>query len=59
MRSTERVRIWRDDAGDEEEQDLPELGGADDRAFRLDRAGLDACKTLMKDYGEVAAVSRK
>ena len=59
LMKTERVRIWRDDVEDEEEQGLPELGGADDRAFRLDRAGLDACKALIKAYGEVAAVSRK
>jgi hypothetical protein len=56
---TERVRIWRDEAEDDEGQDLPQLGGADDRAFKLGRASLDTCKTLMKDHDEVAADSRE
>jgi hypothetical protein len=55
---TERARIWRDDA-DDEEQHLPQLGAADDRAFKLRRASLDACEMLMKDHDEVAAASRK
>jgi hypothetical protein len=56
---TERVRIWRDDAEDDEEQDLPQLGGGDDRAFRLDRATPDACKMLIKGDHDMAGVSRK
>jgi hypothetical protein len=58
LMKTEGARVWRNDA-DDEEQDLPQLGGAGDRAFKLRRASLDACETLMKDHDEVAATSRR
>ena len=41
----DRVAIWNNDRPDDEREGFD--GGADDKAFRLDRAGLDECKSLM------------
>src|SRR5450830_1925080 len=50
----DRIRIWRNNKPEEEGLDLS--GGADDRIFRLDRAGLNQCKTLVTDRKELAAM---
>jgi hypothetical protein len=51
----ERVRIWQNDRPD------PEAGnelvaGKDDAIFRLDRASLDECRSLVRDRKELAAM---
>jgi hypothetical protein len=43
--SIDRVAIWDDNKPDEERTSLE--GGTDDRKFRLDRVGLDQCKSLI------------
>lgn len=48
------IRIWRNNKPEEEGLDLS--GGADDRIFRLDRASLNQCKTLVTDRKELAAM---
>jgi hypothetical protein len=55
----ERIRIWRANAPDDDAppQSLP--GGADDRLFRLDRARLDDCKSLVTDREELATLRHK
>jgi hypothetical protein len=55
----ERFRIWRANAPDDDapSQSLP--GGADDRLFRLDRARLDDCKSLVTDREELATLRHK
>ena len=50
----ERIRIWQNSKPDDEGLDLS--GGADDRIFRLDRAKLDMCKSLITDRKELAAI---
>jgi len=50
----DRIRIWRNNKPEEEGLDLS--GGADDRIFRLDRASLNQCKTLVTDRKELAAM---
>jgi hypothetical protein len=50
----ERIRIWRNNQPEDEGLDLS--GGADDRIFRLDRAKLDLCKSLITDRKELAAI---
>jgi hypothetical protein len=58
LMKVERIRIWRNNRPDEaSSQSL--VGGADDRVFRLDRAGLNACKSLITDRKEIAALRRK
>jgi hypothetical protein len=51
------IRIWRNNQPDEEGLSLS--GGADDRVFRLDRAKLDACRWLVTDRKELAAMRRR
>jgi hypothetical protein len=48
------VRIWNDKKPDDD--DLHLESGADDRVFRLDRAQLDMCKSLVTDRDELAAM---
>jgi len=51
------IRIWRNNKPDED--GFPLSGGADDRVFRLDRASLDKCRSLVTDRQELAAMRRK
>jgi hypothetical protein len=51
------IRIWRNNEPDED--GFPLSGGADDRLFRLDRASLDRCRSLVTDRQELAAMRRK
>jgi hypothetical protein len=51
------IRIWRNNSPDED--GFPLSGGADDRVFRLDRASLDKCRSLVTDRQELAAMRRK
>lgn len=55
MLYVERVRIWRDNAPDEEESKSL-VGGADDKVFRLDRIRLEDCASLVEDRKELAAM---
>jgi hypothetical protein len=50
----ERIRIWRNNNPEEEGLDLS--GGADDKVFRLDRASLSQCRSLITDRKELAAI---
>jgi hypothetical protein len=50
----ERIRIWQNNKPDDEGLDLS--GGADDKIFRLDRANLDLCRSLITDRKELAAM---
>jgi hypothetical protein len=50
----ERIRIWQNSKPDDEGLDLS--GGADDKIFRLDRANIDLCKSLIADRKELAAI---
>ena len=50
-----RVRIWRDNAPDEEAS-MSLVGGADDKVFRLDRIRLEDCASLVEDRKELAAM---
>ena len=52
------IRIWRNDQPDEE-AGMSLTGGADDRAFRLARANLNECTSLVTDRQELAAMRRK
>ena len=47
------VAIWNSNRPDDERTSLS--GGADDRMFRLDRADMDACRSLMNGSEEFAA----
>ena len=49
----DRISIWQNNKPDEEGLTLS--GGADDRVFRLDRAKLDMCRSLIADRKELAA----
>ena len=51
------IRIWRNNKPQEEGFSLS--GGADDRVFRLDRATLDKCRSLVTDRRELAAMRHK
>jgi hypothetical protein len=51
------IRIWKDNKPDDKVAELS--GGADDRVFRLDRAGIDECASLANDRKELAAMRRK
>jgi hypothetical protein len=55
--SLDSIRIWRNNRPDED--GFPLSGGADDRVFRLDRASLDKCRSLVTDRQELAAMRRK
>ena len=54
----ERIRIWRNNKPDEDASDSL-VAGADDKIFRLDRAGLDECRSLVIDRKELAEMRRK
>jgi len=54
----ERVRIWQNNKPDEEAGDSL-VAGADDRIFRLDRADVSECASLVTDRKELAAIRRK
>jgi hypothetical protein len=56
MLYVERVRIWRGKDPDDEASATSLVGGADDRVFRLDRASLDQCASLVHDRKELAAM---
>lgn len=47
------VRLWNDKNADDDDT---HLGGGDDRVFRLDRAPLEMCKSLVSDPDELAAM---
>ncbi|HLH88389.1 MAG TPA: hypothetical protein VKX28_08025 [Xanthobacteraceae bacterium] len=54
----EQIRIW--DANKPDEDATHSLqGGADDRIFRLDRADVNECASLVADRKELAAMRRK
>jgi hypothetical protein len=54
----EHVRIWRGNSHDDDkEEDL--VAGQDDKIFRLDRANVTECKSLITDRKELAAISHK
>jgi hypothetical protein len=50
----ERIRIWQNSKPDEDGLDLS--GGADDKLFRLDRANIELCRSLITDRKELAAI---
>ena len=54
----ESVRIWDNKKPDDDKIESLS-GGADDRVFRLDRAPLEMCKSLVTDRQELAAMLRK
>lgn len=51
------IRIWRNNKPDEDGFSIS--GGADDRVFRLDRASLEQCRSLVADRKALAAMRRK
>jgi hypothetical protein len=51
----ERVRIWQNNKVDEETSDEL-VAGKDDAIFRLDRANLEECRSLVTDRKELAAI---
>jgi hypothetical protein len=54
----DRIRIWK--GKDPDEAAVRALmAGADDKIFRLDRAGTDECKSLVTDRKELAAMRHK
>ncbi|HZQ14297.1 MAG TPA: hypothetical protein VFB31_15950 [Pseudolabrys sp.] len=53
----ESIRIWQNNKPADEGLNLE--GGADDRIFRLDRASLEDCRSLITDRKELAAMRRK
>jgi hypothetical protein len=52
----EDVSVWLAAKPEDQDAAFSFKGGADDRAFRLERVDLEACKPLMKDTDEVAAL---
>lgn len=54
----ERVRIWQHNKPDEELSDEL-VAGADDKMFRLDRADVRECTSLVTDRKELAELRRK
>jgi hypothetical protein len=50
-----RVRIWQNNKPDEEAGDEL-VAGKDDAIFRLDRAGLEECRSLVTDRKELASM---
>jgi hypothetical protein len=54
----ERIRIWRDNKPDDDASDEL-VAGADDKIFRLDRADLEECRSLVSDRKELAEMRRK
>ncbi|HEX5210416.1 MAG TPA: hypothetical protein VFW22_01610 [Pseudolabrys sp.] len=53
----DRMAIWNNDRPDDERGSFD--GGADDKAFRLDRVGLEECKPLMPKDDTVAALEQR
>jgi hypothetical protein len=51
----ERVRIWQNSKPDEEASESL-VSGKDDGIFRLDRAPLEECRSLVTDRKELAAM---
>ncbi|MHC2439807.1 hypothetical protein ACVMB0_007182 [Bradyrhizobium sp. USDA 4451] len=52
------IRMWnRNKPDDDAEEEL--VAGADDKMFRLDRAGLNECAELVTDRKELAALRHK
>ena len=51
----ERVRIWQNNKPDDEAGDEL-VAGKDDAIFRLDRASLEECRSLVTDRKELAAM---
>ncbi len=49
------MRIWQNNKPDDEAGDEL-VAGKDDAIFRLDRASLDECKSLVTDRKELAAI---
>lgn len=54
----ERIRIWQNNKPDDEAGDEL-VAGADDRIFRLDRANINECASLVTDRKELAAMRKK
>jgi len=54
----ERIRIWRNNKPDDDASDEL-VAGADDKIFRLDRADLEECRSLVTDREELADMRRK
>jgi hypothetical protein len=54
----ERIRIWRNNKPDDNASDEL-VAGADDKIFRLDRADLEECRSLVTDRKELAQMRRK
>jgi hypothetical protein len=54
----ERIRIWRNNKPDDEASESL-VAGADDKIFRLDRASLEECRSLVTDRKELAEMRRK
>jgi hypothetical protein len=54
----ERIRIWRNNKPEDDASDSL-VAGADDKIFRLDRAGFEECRSLVTDRKELAAMRRK
>jgi hypothetical protein len=54
----ERIRIWRNNKPDDDASDEL-VAGADDKIFRLDRADLEECRSLVTDRKELAEMRRK
>lgn len=55
--SLSRMRIWQKNNRDDEGADLD--GGTDDRLFRLDRADIEDCASLITDREELTALRRR
>jgi hypothetical protein len=51
----QRVRIWQNNKPDDEAGDAL-VAGKDDAIFRLDRVGLEECRSLVTDRQELAAL---
>jgi hypothetical protein len=54
----ERIRIWKDKDYDEDAAEAL-VAGVDDKMFRLDRASLKDCESLVTDRKELAAMRHK
>ena len=54
----DHIRIWKGDNPDAAAAGVLQ-SGADDKVFRLDRAGLNSCAPLVADRKELAAMRRK
>jgi hypothetical protein len=54
--SLDRIRIWR---GNNPEADIELSAGQDDKVFRLDRTSVEACRGLITDRKELAALRHR